>query len=119
MNEIKDGSSKVAELNDKARRLLPTGFQPSVTTFGIQDKFPDPRALLTEIANFNTFTEENDPYGEHDFGSINFGEDKSRNIKGTKVFWKIDYYAPDLIGGIDPLDPACVRIITIMLAEEY
>ena len=59
------------------------------------------------------FTTENDPYGEHDFGSV--------TIDGTNLFWKIDYYDLSLqYGSSDPSDPAqTARVLTITLAEEY
>ena len=62
---------------------------------------------------FDAFTEDNDPYDEHDFGSI--------NIAGETVFWKIDYYDLNLeYGADDPANPAkCRRILTVMLASEY
>ena len=52
---------------------------------------------------------DNAPYGEHDFGVVMH--------KGPKVFWKIDYYAPDMMhGSEDPSDPAqTVRVMTVIL----
>ena len=35
------------------------------------------------VSHFDAFTPDNDPYGEHDFGSI--------DLDGEKLFWKIDY----------------------------
>ncbi len=67
--------------------------------------------LLKAIETFRDFDEDNDPYGEHDFGSLIW--------HGTKVFWKIDYYDPDLKYGCDPLAVECRRVMTVMLAEGY
>ncbi|MEP4125327.1 MAG: DUF3768 domain-containing protein, partial [Lentilitoribacter sp.] len=65
------------------------------------------------VSEFNVFTDDNDPYGEHDFGSFEFG--------GKKCFWKIDYYDLNYQGGSD--DPSDLsktnRVLTIMLADEY
>ena len=65
------------------------------------------------VREFDRFDQGNDPYHEHDFGSFDHG--------GRKIFWKIDYYAPDLKHGSEnPADPkVTVRVLTIMLAEEY
>jgi len=69
--------------------------------------------ILELIKNFDTFTQDNDPYGEHDFGSIQY--------KGEKIFWKIDYYDLNLeYLSPDTADPAKTkRVLTVMLAEEY
>lgn len=32
----------------------------------------DRKELLKQVQEFKNFTEDNDPYGEHDFGAINF-----------------------------------------------
>ncbi len=67
-----------------------------------------PRVALPDV-----FTDDNDPNGEHDFGSIVH--------QGKQVFWKIDYSAPDMEhGSEDPSAPAkTVRVLTIMLSDEY
>jgi hypothetical protein len=61
----------------------------------------------------DSFTEDNDPHGEHDFGAFEH--------EGARIFWKIDYYAPDMEHGSEnPADPKqTVRVLTIMLASEY
>ena len=43
------------------------------------------RSLITAIRTAE-FKPDNDPYGEHDFGSFMLGD--------TKVLWKIDVYEP-------------------------
>lgn len=75
----------------------------------------DQSRIVEAVQKFDDFTEDNDPYGEHDFGSIDFDG-------LPKVFWKIDYYdkASPSVGSADPNDPAkTLRVLTIMLAEEY
>jgi len=68
---------------------------------------------LQAVRDFEHFTPENDPWGEHDFGSFHIGK--------HKLFWKIDAYDKTLkYGSEDPLDPSkTTRVLTIMLAEEY
>jgi Protein of unknown function (DUF3768) len=68
---------------------------------------------LKAVQEYSTFTEDNDPHGEHDFGSF--------ELDGVKLFWKIDYYDEDLESGSpDPADPDVTRrVLTILLAEEY
>jgi hypothetical protein len=70
-------------------------------------------SLLFAVAGFDTFTVENDPYGEHDFGSV--------SVRGSTVFFKIDCYDRDLrYHSPDPADPAVTcRVMTLMLAQEY
>lgn len=65
------------------------------------------------MMSFDTFTEDTDPHGEHDFGAFEHN--------GKKLFWKIDYYAPDMLhGSEDPADPSkTTRVLTVMLAREY
>lgn len=71
--------------------------------------------IVEAVQTFSDFNEDNDPHGEHDFGSI--------NLPGIdRVFWKIDYYDrnSDHMGSVDPADPTVTRyVLTIMLASEY
>lgn len=71
------------------------------------------RRALVLIREFTAFSEGNDPHGEHDFGSV--------ELDGDQLFWKIDYYSPDLTAHAeDPADPIkCHRVMTIMYAWEY
>lgn len=70
-------------------------------------------AIANAVQSFDSFDAGNDPYGEHDFGSVDVG--------GEQVFWKIDYYDNQLAAGSeDPANPAVTtRVLTIMLAAEY
>jgi hypothetical protein len=70
----------------------------------------DQSAIREKVETFDAFTLDNDPYGQHDFGSFEHN--------GIRVFWKIDYYDRNLeYGSEDPSDPAqTTRVLTIMLA---
>ena len=69
--------------------------------------------LLDQVRRYSAFTPDNDPYGEHDFGSFIHDD--------ITIFWKFDTYDVDLLmHSPDPTDPAVTaRVLTIMLAEEY
>ena len=73
----------------------------------------DRRTLRERVRLVNEFTPENDPYGEHDFGSIEIG--------GCSYFWKVEYCDPMLIcGSSDASDEtATQRVLTLMRADEY
>ncbi len=85
-----------------------------VITRGVADLGNDfiDRAVKA-VRQFSDFTDDNDPYGEHDFGSF--------ELDGIALFWKIDCYDQNLeYGSPDPADPAVTRrVLTILLAEEY
>ena len=101
-----ENCEQIAKLNDKFRR---SGFGVVVTP-GVQ-VLEDLAGLIDEMRRFDEFTENNDPYGEHDFGTVYW--------LGEKVFWKIDYYDQSLEYGEDPLSLDCRRVLTVMLASEY
>lgn len=98
--------SKVSLLNDKFRE---SGFGV-VLTGGVRS-VQNLNGLLRAIRAYDRFTPDNDPYGEHDFGGLDW--------YGDKVFWKIDYYNQALDQWEDPLSADCNRVMTVMLAEEY
>lgn len=102
----------IRELNDQFRRTGDGGQQlitPGIVELGMR-ALMDIRQL---VADYDAFCEDNDPYGEHDFGNLEY--------QGNKVFWKIDYYDTTLTAGSpDPTDPAVTtRVLTILLAREY
>ena len=103
-------TTKIRALNDHARQSF-TGCRVVITQ-GIQalDNVPD---LLDQVRWYDAFTPDNDPYGEHDFGSFHYA--------GETIFWKWDYYDVDMtMYSPDPSDPTVTtRVLTIMLAEEY
>jgi len=110
---MKTNTEKIAELNDLCRTAMGVAGKV-IQTQGICALPPEDQSQIREkVETFNDFTEDNDPYGERDFGA--FEHD------GQKIFWKIDYYAPDMMhGSEDPADPSqTVRVLTIMLADEY
>ena len=105
--DINDTSAKIAALNDEHRRSM-TG---CTVTRGITALAPFMNEIFVKVRDFSEFTVDNDPYGEHDFGSF--------EAYSHKLFWKIDYYDENLEKWCDPLSPVCNRVLTIMLAEEY
>ena len=103
---------RVRALNDELRRSHRGGMV--VLTPGIRALDPDLLRRIDEaITGFADFNGSNDPYGEHDFGSVTVG--------GTVVFFKIDYFDLDRrYHSPDPADPEVTRrVMTLMLAEEY
>ena len=69
--------------------------------------------MLTAVARFDGFSEDNDPWGEHDCAVL--------MANGRRVIFKIDYYDLELrYHSPDASDPAVTqRVLTVMLAEEY
>jgi len=107
-------TARIRELNDLARTAMGVAgrvFQTAginALPWQVQSK------IRERVETFDQFTPDNDPYGEHDFGSFEVND-------VGKVFWKIDYYDKQLErGSEDPSDPAqTTRVLTIMLAEEH
>lgn len=107
-----DKTQRIRELNDAFRTSWLGG--KVLVTRGIATLPPELRgAVIEQVRTFSAFTPDNDPHGEHDFGAF--------TLDGLRVFWKIDYYAMDMMHGADDPsnDARTQRVLTIMLAEEY
>lgn len=105
-------TEKIRALNDALRDL--TGEGRICVTTGIATLDPAEQAeIMRRLFTYADFTPDNDPYGEHDFGSFEYA--------GKWIMWKIDYYDRTCEGGSpDPADEAVTtRVLTVMLAEEY
>jgi hypothetical protein len=65
------------------------------------------------VRGFDAFTPDNDPYSEHDFGSL--------TVEVHVVMFEIDYHDLDFqYASPDLTDPSVTcRIMTLMLAEEH
>lgn len=108
--------STIRELNDAMRHAIPEVDPRNrvLITKGVQSLPALAQiGLALMVREFSAFTEDNDPHGEHDFGSI--------ELQGTRYFWKIDYYDEAMLHhSPDPADPAVTRrVLIIMRADEY
>lgn len=101
---------RAEEINDAATVRGRFVLTPGIAAMSAQDL----QEMCKHIRAFDAFTPGNDPYGEHDFGTLHF--------KGDTVFWKIDYFADaDCLFGTEHADDPkrSYRVMTVMLAEEY
>ena len=110
----KQTRERIRDLNDAFRKTLDPTLGRAMLTAGVNDLPSDVRAMaMRKVATFDAFDRDNDPHGEHDFGSF--------ELAGHRFFFKLDYYDPRLeLGSDDPADPAkTTRVLTLMLADEY
>lgn len=103
---------KIRQLNDAFRKSFSGG--KVLLTCGISSlPLFQQTEIINKVKSFNDFTQDNDPYGEHDFGCFDY--------KGQQIFWKIDLY--DLNYEFYSPQPddenQTNRVLTIMFAEEY
>ncbi|WP_167620164.1 DUF3768 domain-containing protein [Paracoccus ravus] len=112
-------TAEIAKANDAFRAAIIQGGHPEllgqvVWTQGVAAEGLGfmARAQI-EVAGFSSFTEENDPYGDHSFGAV--------TISGKKIWWKIDIYDADYrFGAADPLDATQTRrVLTLLFPSEY
>ncbi len=102
----------IATLNDNFRRSFINGevlLSAGIAAMSSEDK----ANIISMVQNFNDFTEDNNVYGENDFGSFEY--------KGEKILWKIDYYdLNNKYHSEDPSNPDITnRILTIMTVYEF
>lgn len=105
------------KFRDKAHRydfhrdtLCAFGGASLIVTQGVKDRFEDWQGgVLGAVVEYKKFTEDNDPYGEHDMGFF--------EVEDTKLMFKWDDWTdvPEDMKtpGVGPL------MLTVMLAEEY
>ena len=104
------------ELNDELRRNIGKNIGKNlvVLTQGLR-ALPNEliREAFRKIQAFDSFNNDNDPYGEHDVIMI--------KVQKIRVMAKIDYFDNDLkLHSPDKADPtATKRVMTIMLSSEY
>src|ERR1051326_716983 len=88
-------AEQIARLNDAFRKAGPEAApQDWVATAGVLalSDFP---GLVQAVRDFDDFNEDNDPWEEHDFGTIPWDNEKT--------YWKIDYYDQTRTMGEDAL----------------
>ncbi len=105
-------TARIKELNDRLR-IYGIGGEVYLTR-GVALRGDTFVALACRaIADFEGFSNGNDPYEEHDFGMV--------TVDDTRLFFKIDYYDRNKrCRSEDPADPEkTCRVMTILLAEEY
>ena len=103
---------RIRALNDQLRQDHANG-RMMITAGVAAEGVAFVATALAMLSAFDDFSEANDPYGEHDFGALTIGT--------HRLFWKIDYYDQSLTSAaVDPSQPdGCVRVLTVMKAEEY
>lgn len=108
----------IRKQNDSFRAGLIVGGCPFpgtvVVTSGVSERGRDFVTNAIMAAAFDTdFSEDNDPWGTRDFGTV--------TVQGDKLYWKIDYFdAAREYGSDDPSDPAKThRVLTLLFPAEY
>src|SRR5712692_5259893 len=96
--ERRHTAAEIARRNDEFRRTT----REMYLMPGIQ-ALPDMLDLVQAVRDFNTFTYDNDPDGEHNRGSIIWHE--------QETMWQIDYFDQTLSYAEDPLLPECRRVL--------
>src|SRR3954471_24738155 len=102
-------AARIRELNDQLRCKAIGG--RIVITRGIEALGSAGAArVLAAVAAFDDFTEDNDPWGEHDCAVL--------TLEGRRIIFKVDLYEDPEVKGADGKS-ITTRVLTIMLAEEY
>jgi len=102
-----DRAAKIAEQNDRFRRTWGADVTVPgqiVVTRGVASLSAGAQAqIMRAVQTFDTFTEDNDPYGDHTFGAFEI----TTAGEAVKLFWKIDLYDTEYtFGSAVPEDTA-------------
>ena len=107
--------ARIAEQNDACRARRPGGGQGQwVCTRAVNDEGPDfVQACMAAVAEYDDFTEDNDPFGTHEMGFM--------EVRDQKVWWKIDLYDRAYENGSpEPTSLAETRrVLTILFPSDY
>ncbi len=111
----------IAEQNDRFRTTWGADFSVPgrvVMTRGLADLSTAAKAIIMQrVQGFDSFAEDNDPYGDHTFGAFEF------EIAGNayRIFWKIDLYDSDYsMVSETPSDVTVTRrVLTVLHAHEW
>lgn len=104
--------AQIRQLND-ALRITASGGRVVITAGVAALSDQEQQQVLDAVRGFADFNLGNDPYDEHDCACLSVGE--------HRIIWKIDCYDRQLSAhSTDPADTVVtVRVLTIMLAEDY
>jgi Protein of unknown function (DUF3768) len=106
-----DKLERICELDDNLRKSFSGGevvLTASVAALPNMVK----AAVLDQVALFEVFNEENDPYGMHDYGSFDY--------RSREFFFKIEFFTlePSDVP-LDLTDPKkALRIMTVGLVQD-
>lgn len=98
--------SEIARKNDECRRTFDPRLVRVVMTQGVAYS-QDQAAIIGAVQSFDKFNRNNDPYCEHDFGSV--------VVRDSTYFFKFDYYCDEYRCYQEDGN----RVLTIMRADEY
>ncbi|MEH6829834.1 MAG: DUF3768 domain-containing protein [Sulfitobacter sp.] len=108
-----DAFRKLACLGTPSDIAIPGRMHVTRSLMEAEDGFMNEAIKAT--GDFGVFEPENDPDGCHDFGAV--------DVRGQKVFWKIDLYEADSdfrYGAENPDNPSItIRVLTIMMASDW
>ena len=125
----REQAARIARLNDLARKAMGVACT-AVATVGFRSlPEADQSCVREQIETYDAFTEDNDPHGERDFGTIyqlgdgHWTTERPRlsDDERERVFWKLDYFDRQMeFASDDAANPAItLRVLTIMLSDEY
>ena len=109
---VSERTLRIRALNDALRTTFRGG--DVAMTAGV-DALPEfiKADIVTAVQTFTAFTEDNDPWGEHDCATL--------TVDGHDVMFKVDYYDTALEHhSPDESDPSVTRrVLTLLLTHEY